>query len=168
MEQDKNETTDTTNQNQEFSTETDIPEAEMNDAGSAPPEESDAEASSNGGKSHFHLNLHFVLIAAILIIACVSVYRLIRWNQGTKLSDDPEEIDTSQFDIEVLDMILPMDASKLEGHEDDGVTTILCLGNNPFSDDRDSTGLAAQIPLQHVNIRFTIRNTPRIILISFM
>lgn len=145
MEQDKNETTDTTNQNQEFSTETDIPEAEMNDAGSAPPEESDAEVSSNGGKSHFHLNLHFVLIAAILIIACVSVYRLIRWNQGTKLSNDTEEIDTSQFDIEVLDMILPMDASKLEGHEDDGVTTILCLGNNPFSDDRDSTGLAAQI-----------------------
>lgn len=103
------------------------------------------ESSATGGNSRFHLNLHFILIAAILLIACVSVYRLNRWNQGTKLSDDTEDIDTSQFDIEVLDMILPMDASKLEGHEDDGVTTILCLGNNPFSDDRDSTGLAAQI-----------------------
>ena len=42
-------------------------------------------------------------------------------------------------------MILPMDSARLEGREDDGVTTILCLGNNPFSDDRDKTGLAAQI-----------------------
>lgn len=107
----------------------------------APQEEN----SSTGGKPRFHLNLHIFLIAAILIIAAISIYRLDRWNKGTKLSDDAEDIDTSQFDIEVLDMILPMDSSKLEGHEDDGVITILCLGNNPFSDDRDSTGLAAQI-----------------------
>lgn len=145
MEQDKNETIDITKENQDFSDETNTPEAEINDTGNAQAENPDEENSSDNGRSHFHLNLHFVLIAAILIIACVSVYRLIRWNQGTQLSDDTDEIDTSQFDIEVLDMILPMDASKLEGHADDGVTTILCLGNNPFSDDRDSTGLAAQI-----------------------
>lgn len=103
------------------------------------------EDSGSGNGPRFHLNLHIFLIAAILIIAGVSIYRLDRWNKGTKLSDDTEDIDTSQFDIEVLDMILPMDSSKLEGHEDDGVTTILCLGNNPFSDDRDKTGLASQI-----------------------
>lgn len=133
MEQDKNEITEAIETTEEI---------ETIDASN---ENQEAENSSDSRRSNFHLNLHFVLIAAILVIASVSVYRLIRWNQGTKLSDDTEEIDTSQFDIEVLDMILPMDASKLEGHEDDGVTTILCLGNNPFSDDRDSTGLAAQI-----------------------
>ena len=35
--------------------------------------------------------------------------------------------------------------SKLDGHTDDGVTTILCLGNEPFSQDTSGTGLAGQI-----------------------
>lgn len=68
-----------------------------------------------------------------------------KWNQGTKLEKiDPNE-DTSEFDIETNDMIIPMDSSRLEGHEDDGVTTILCLGNNPFADDRSGDGLASLI-----------------------
>ena len=96
-------------------------------------------------KSGFRINLHIVLIAAILLIAVVSVYRLYRWNQGVPLDTDTEDVDTSQFDIEALDMILPMDSSLFEGREDDGVTTILCLGNNPFTDDRSSTGLSSLI-----------------------
>ena len=96
-------------------------------------------------KSGFHLNLHIILIAAILLIAIIAVYRLYRWNKGTPLDIDTEDIDTSQFDIEALDMIIPMDSSLLAGREDDGVTTILCLGNNPFTDDRSEHGLAAQI-----------------------
>ncbi len=96
-------------------------------------------------KPNFRMYLHIILIAAIIVIAAVSVYRLNRWNKGTTLDTDMSNVDTSQFDIEVLDMILPMDASLLEGREDDGVNTILCLGNNPFTDDRDKTGLAALI-----------------------
>lgn len=113
-----------------------VPEQESEDVQTDSPKD---------GKSGFHVNLHVILIAAILVIAAISVYRLNKWNQGTNASEDDTNIDTSQFDIEVLDMILPMDSSKLSGHEDDGVTTILCLGNNPFSDDREKTGLAAQI-----------------------
>lgn len=96
-------------------------------------------------KTSLQIILHIVLLAAIVLIAVVSVYRLYRWNQGTPLDIDADDFDASQFDIETLDMIIPMDSSRLEGREDDGVTTILCLGNNPFADDRDSTGLAAQI-----------------------
>lgn len=96
-------------------------------------------------KTSLQIILHIVLLAAIVLIAVVSVYRLYRWNQGTPLDIDADDFDASQFDIETLDMIIPMDSSLLEGREDDGVTTILCLGNNPFADDRDSTGLAAQI-----------------------
>lgn len=101
--------------------------------------------SPSSGKSGFRINLHIILIAAILLIAVVSVYRLYRWNKGVPLDTDTEDIDSSQFDVEPLDMILPMDSSLLEGHEDDGVTTVLCLGNNPFTDDRSSTGLASLI-----------------------
>ena len=105
-----------------------------------PSQESNAPA-----KSGFRINLHIVLIAAILLIAIVSVYRLYKWNQGVPLDTDTEDVDTSQFDIEALDMILHMDSSLFEGREDDGVTTILCLGNNPFTDDRSSTGLSSLI-----------------------
>lgn len=93
----------------------------------------------------FKINLHIILISAIVLIAAVSVYRLVKWNQGTRLEDDDTQVDASEFDVEALDMIIPMDSSRLEGREDDGVTTILCLGNNPFSDDRSENGLAAKI-----------------------
>lgn len=96
-------------------------------------------------KTGFKINFHIVIIAAILLIAAFSVYRLNRWNQGTAIADDGVEVDPSQFDVEALDMIIPMDASRLEGHEDDGVTTILCLGNNPFTDDRGDQSLANMI-----------------------
>ncbi len=124
-------------------------ENEIIDTSLEAPEDETASAEDNAvpetHKKRFHINLHIIMIAAILIIAAISVYRLNRWNKGTILEDNGENVDTSQFDIEVLDMILPMDASLLEGREDDGVNTILCLGNNPFTDDRDKTGLASLI-----------------------
>lgn len=134
-------------------------------------------------KAGSQLILHLILVAAILLIAAVAAYRLYKWNQGTPLDTNTEDIDTSQFDIETLDMIIPMDAARLEGREDDGITTILCLGNNPFSDDRGSTGLAAQLhqkPIRRfmtvvslirrlpANIQFTIRNTQKTTSICFM
>lgn len=102
------------------------------------------EAISPSGGRKFKLNFHFILIIAILLIAVTACYRLIKWNQGTTVEEDIE-VDPSEFDVETLDMIIPMDSSRLEGREDDGVTTILCLGNNPFSDDRSEYGLAAKI-----------------------
>lgn len=101
--------------------------------------------SNTENKSKSQVIIHLILIVTILLIAGIATFRLVKWNQGTKLDSDIEDIDTSEFDIETLDMILPMDSSLLEGREDDGVTTILCLGNNPFADDRSSNGLAARI-----------------------
>ena len=113
------------------------------DMDSVPP--SEEKAAGSGRQPHIQLGLHLILLAVILFIGGFSVYRLVKWNQGTKLEKiDPNE-DTSEFDIETNDMIIPMDSSRLEGHEDDGVTTILCLGNNPFADDRSGDGLASLI-----------------------
>ncbi|MBD5548960.1 MAG: hypothetical protein HDQ97_16510 [Lachnospiraceae bacterium] len=111
-----------------------------------PPENDlNSQESQTPTKSGFRINLHIILIAAILLIAIVSVYRLYVWNKGVPLDIDMDEIDSSQFDVEPLDMIIPMDSSLFEGREDDGVTTILCLGNNPFTDDRSDTGLSSLI-----------------------
>ncbi len=94
--------------------------------------------------------IHIGFGVLILLIAGIAVFRLYRWNKGES-SDreaDIEQIDPDEFDIETLDMIIPMDASRLEGHEDDGELTILCVGNNPFADDRSETGIASLIAKQ--------------------
>ncbi len=92
-------------------------------------------------KKH-HLNPHLILLAAILIIAAISVIRLIIWNRGTKSDYDPEHL-AEGFDIEALDTIIPLSDSLLEGHEDDGVTTILCLGNNVLTDETGEKSFTA-------------------------
>ncbi|HJA94530.1 MAG TPA: hypothetical protein H9717_15695 [Candidatus Eisenbergiella merdipullorum] len=88
--------------------------------------------------------IHLALFAVILLMVLTAAIRLIIWNIGVDSGYDPNA-DTSEFDTEPQDYIQPMDASLLEGHEDDGIDTIVCLGNAPFSDDRGSYGLATLI-----------------------
>lgn len=83
--------------------------------------------------------LFFIVLAVILVIAII---RLIVWNMGKHSGYDPNEV-TDEFDIELLDYVQPLDSEVLKGREDDGVTTVLALGNDPFSDDRGDDGLAA-------------------------
>lgn len=82
---------------------------------------------------------HILLLAAILIIAVIAAAKLIIWNIGVKSDFDPDNIPEG-YDIEALDTIIPLSETKLEGHEDDGVTTILCLGNNPLTDETGEKG----------------------------
>lgn len=92
----------------------------------------------------FHLNFHILLIAAIVIIAVVSIVKLVIWNIGTKSDYDPDNL-AEGFDVEVLDTIIPLSKTKLEGHEDDGVNTILCLGNSMLADGEGNGAFAAQL-----------------------
>lgn len=90
------------------------------------------------------LPLHLILpilIAAVLVIAIV---RFFVWSKGSDLNIDKTGSE-DRFNIEVNDNMVYLPDSKLEGHEDDGVTTVLCLGNEPFSEDTSDSGLAAQI-----------------------
>ena len=90
------------------------------------------------------INIHAILLGAIVLIACFSAYRLYKWNKGVPSDYDPN-YQTTDFDIEAMDSIIPLAPDKLEGHEDDGVTTILCLGDDPFSLNQGEGGLAEQI-----------------------
>lgn len=92
----------------------------------------------------FHVNIHIILLAAIVLVIGISAYRLYRWNKGTPSDYDPD-YQTTDFDIEVMDNLIPLAPDKLEGHADDGVTTILCLGDDPFSVEQGENGLAQQI-----------------------
>lgn len=95
-------------------------------------------------KPKLRINLHMILLGAIAIIIITCAYKLYKWNKGTPSDYDPN-YQTTDFDVEVLDSIIPLAPDKLEGRQDDGVTTILCLGNDPFSLNKGEHGLAEQI-----------------------
>lgn len=96
-------------------------------------------------KTNFHINPHIVILSVISIVFAVVVFKLYMWNKGVPSDYDPDAL-TDEFDIETLDVIFPLLSGSLEGHEDDGVTTILCLGNDPFSQYKgEKNGLAELI-----------------------
>lgn len=104
----------------------------------------ETDITTNKKENGFHINIHIILLCAIVLIAGFSAYRLYKWNKGVPSDYDPN-YQTTDFDVEAMDNIIPLAPDKLEGHEDDGVTTILCLGDDPFSLDQGEGGLAEQI-----------------------
>ena len=92
-------------------------------------------------KKKRRINIHLILGGAMLLILIAVLIRFFIWNMGTHSGYDPNEV-TDEFDTEALDYIQPLDPELLEGREDDGVTTILALGNDPFSDERGDEGIA--------------------------
>lgn len=103
-----------------------------------------SETTAKEKKDGFHVNIHLILLAAIVLVIGFSAYRLYKWNKGTPSDYDPK-YQTTDFDIEVMDNIIPLAPENREGWVDDGVTTILCLGDDPFSLDRGENGLSEQI-----------------------
>lgn len=95
-------------------------------------------------KSGLLANIQLILLAAIVLVIAFSAFRLYKWNKGTPSDYDPN-YQTTDFDIEVMDNLIPLAPDKREDFEDDGVTTILCLGDDPFSLDQGENGLASQI-----------------------
>ncbi len=87
------------------------------------------------------INFHLIFFIVILALFLFAIIKLWLWNKGEASGYDPNE-DTSEFDVETMDYIQPLSSSRLEGHEDDGVTTLLCLGNSPFADNKGEGGLA--------------------------
>lgn len=95
-------------------------------------------------EKQFRLNIHLILLAVIALIVIFCAVKLYIWNKGVPSDYDPNR-QTTDFDTEAMDYIIPLAPDKLEGREDDGVTTILCLGDDPFSLDQGPGGLAEQI-----------------------
>lgn len=111
-------------------------------------EEKKAEHSSEKKKPNLHL-FFFVGVVIVLIICGISLYR---WNKGVK-PDENVIIDEAEFDTEPNDYIQPLTSEQLSGKVDDGVTTILTLGNSPFADDGNDNLLANALAGEmHANV----------------
>lgn len=105
-------------------------------------EEPEDEENQEGGK-FLPWYVHLIVLGAIILIAVIAVVRFVNWNKGEEIQIDPDA--ASMYNVEVNDNIVFLSDSALEGKTDDGVTTVLCLGNAPFSDDTTESGLAGQI-----------------------
>lgn len=92
-------------------------------------------------------NPHFILLGLAALILIIAAFKLIQWNRGEKIHVDPNE-DTSQFDVESEDYVMHLTPDALAGRTDDGITTILALGNEPFASERGENGIAAQLEKQ--------------------
>lgn len=88
-----------------------------------------------------NINWHIVFFIAVGVLFLFAMVKLFLWNRGKASDYDPNEV-TTEFDVETFDYIFPMTTERLKGHEDDGVTTLLCLGNAPFADNKGEGGLA--------------------------
>lgn len=95
-------------------------------------------------KKKQNLNFHLIFFVVVIVLFIFAIIKFALWNKGEDSGYDPDEI-TTEFDVETMDHIQPMDTSRFEGIEDDGVTTILCLGNSPFADNKGENGLAQTI-----------------------
>ena len=92
-------------------------------------------------------NFHFIFFIVVIVLFIFAIVKFLIWNKGEDSGYDPNEI-TTEFDVETMDHIQPMDTSRFEGIEDDGVTTLLCLGNAPFADNKGEGGLAQALAKQ--------------------
>lgn len=111
-----------------------------------PEETTDIEIEDSGKpKKKFRFNIHIVMITIIVVILGVSGFKLYSWNHGETIEYDPEE-DTSEFDVEKLDEIIPIATNAGDGHTYDDETTVLLLGNGSLSFSRNEDfGLADRI-----------------------
>jgi len=100
-----------------------------------------------------NLNFHLIIFIAILIIFASGIFILLRWNMGVDSDFDPDFV-TTEFDTEPLDFIFLMDPEVLVEREDDGELHILCLGNNPFTDELGANGLANLIAVETGGITY--------------
>lgn len=83
------------------------------------------------------LNPHIIIPIIILLAIAGTVFFILKWARGVDSTYDPNEVEEG-YDIEVLDMVYYMTPDLLEGHTPNETKKVLCFGNAPFADDRDS------------------------------
>ena len=90
-------------------------------------------------KKKFRLNAHFILLFIIILFIGLTVYKF--FNFGNRITkEDIDKIPTPEdAEIQSYDYFIP-NLIEDDGTfpEDDGETTVVCFGNAPFADDRNS------------------------------
>lgn len=90
-------------------------------------------------KTNKHTLIHIGFALIVVIVIVVIANKFLNFINGNIISND-EFNETAQDvqEIENMDYILPLVLTEDQAKEDDGVNTVVCFGNAPFADDRDS------------------------------
>ena len=81
------------------------------------------------------LHIHIALSVLIVVILAVGIFKLIRWNRGVESGYDPNATNTG-FDTETEDFRVAVTSEMRKQQVDDGVTSILLLGNGTLASAR--------------------------------
>ncbi len=92
-------------------------------------------------KSKKDMATHAIIIGIIVLILIVSVFKLIKWNQGTENAG--AVVTDEDFDTEPEDYITFMSDELLASKKDDGITDIVFLGDDLLSDYTGADGIPA-------------------------
>lgn len=90
------------------------------------------------------INPHLIIWIIIGILFLTVAVRLYIWNRGTKSDFDPDNI-SDEYDTEALDTIYKVNTAKIEGFVDDGITTVLIIGNDPITDKAGEGSIASLV-----------------------
>ena len=83
------------------------------------------------------LNPHIVISSFIILSIIGSVIFLAKWNRGVDSTYDRDSIEDG-YEIEVLDRVYYITNEQLGTHIPNKTPKVLCFGNAPFADDRNS------------------------------
>lgn len=83
------------------------------------------------------LNPHIVISAFIVLAIVGAIFFLAKWARGVDSTYDRDSIEDG-YEIEVLDRVYYRYPENLNGHTPNETKNVLCFGNAPFADDRDS------------------------------
>jgi len=89
-------------------------------------------AKKAGKKGPNATHIHIAFAVVVLLIAIVGIVKLVKWNKGRESDYDPNEI-TTEFDTEPEDYFAALDSATAALQKNDGVTSILLLGNGSLA-----------------------------------
>lgn len=99
---------------------------------------SDTEDKPSSGKS-FKWIWHIAFLGILVLCVIFILYRINNWGIRIDINDIANNLDSDdEYDVEVLDNILPHIYEGDEPALTDGETNIVFFGNGPFAEDRDS------------------------------
>lgn len=91
-------------------------------------------------KIHSGTIVHIILLSTIVLLFAASFIKLYLWDKSsTEVRLD--DFNSEDFDTETEDFYVTVDPARIENYTDDGVTTIVMLGDSSLNDYADATGV---------------------------
>ncbi|MBQ7943845.1 MAG: SGNH/GDSL hydrolase family protein [Lachnospiraceae bacterium] len=88
--------------------------------------------------------MHIILLSAIVLLFAASFIKLYLWDKSS--AEIPtDDFSAENFDTETEDFYVTVDPDRIENHTDDGITTIVMLGDSSLNDYTDESGVPALV-----------------------